>query len=218
MEINQFGFLLNINGSEIIRANQYEYLGIIIDDRLNWSNHVDKIRKEITPYVFILNRSRYLISEQTAKLIYQSFIHSRLTYVAPSWRAAPDYKLQELRVLQHRAIKAIYRLPFLTPSRDLFSPTLLSLNNILKYETILTIFKIKHNLIRNSQNLRLVSDTHHHNTRQGQLYYIEPSVTTVADSNIFRVGLQMFNCLPQPIREECLLGSFKKKLRDYLSD
>lgn len=66
----------------------FTFLGVVIDDKLCWDDHVDKVRREIAPYVFILYKIRPFVSEKTCWLIYYAYIASRLMYIAPAWRTA----------------------------------------------------------------------------------------------------------------------------------
>lgn len=217
-EIGNFNFNLTINGTTLKRVRTSKYLGLIIDERFGWNEHVDKIRTEISPYVFMLYRCRYFMSERTAKMIYFAYILSRLAYLTPAWMGAPGTKINELRVLQHRALKIIYRLPLLTHSDVLFSENILSIDNIIKYELLLLIYRVTNNLIRHSFNLTLVSDVHSYPTRQRSHYYIEPTATAAANFNAIVCGLSLFNALPLDLKNVTNIGDFKYHLKRFLSD
>lgn len=62
-----------------------------------------------------------------------------------------QYKLKELKTLQNRCIKALFRLPRLTPTTYLYSTSILSLHELAKVEQLTYMYKmvackVKHNL------------------------------------------------------------------------
>lgn len=209
---------ITINGSAIERVDKMNYLGLVIDEHLKWDKHVDKIKKEITPYVFILYKSKFLLSETTKKLIYNAHILSRLSYLAPAWRTAPQYKLAELKVMQHSALKSIGCLPRLTPSLTLFSVNTLSLENLLKYETMLIMHKIIKGKINHSFDTRLVSTIHNYGTRNRNNYYVDVRGGRLEASNILIDGLCAYNQLPQHLKDESNTNKFKSELKKKIFD
>ena len=46
---------LKINNKAIIEKDNIKYLGVIIDSRLNWKNHILAVSKKISRYVYCVN-------------------------------------------------------------------------------------------------------------------------------------------------------------------
>lgn len=216
-QIDDTAFNIYMDNQRIERVRSYEYLGVVIDDKLHWHKHIDKVRGDIAPYVFALRKMRPFVTEDTATKIYNAFVASRLVYASPVWRNASNNKLQTLRVLQHSAIKSIRRLPWLTPSATLFSQTFLSLNDLLTLRLMLYIHKIINNEIRHSFNLRLISNMHGYPTRNNGNYYVGLRGGRTEEANVLKHGLYRYNLLPDYLKRESTIN-FKKKLRMYLSD
>lgn len=215
--INEFHFGLEMDGRLIEKVRKIEYLGVVIDDKLHWNDQVDKVRKEIAPYIFALRKMRPYVTEKTAELMYNAYVASRLTYASPAWRTASDYKLQMLRVLQHAALKSIRRLPWLTPSASLYSSKFLSVNQLLTFRLLLYIHKIKRNEVQHNFNMQVVSNIHSHHTRNHQNYYVGPRGGRTEEANVLKFGLFRYNQLPVDLKRESTY-TFKKALRTYLSD
>lgn len=207
---------LNLDGVALERASTYKYLGLVIDDGLKWAPHVAEVGKKISPYIFVLNRTRHFISRETATLIYFGYIYPHLGYLAPVWRSAIERNLQRLRVLQHRALKAVFKLPRLTPSASLFTNRFLSLDVLAVFESLVFIFRVVKGLIRNSFNILRVSDVHSLATRQSEKFYLEKFETGYAESNVIWRGLAAYNDLPNDIKLINNLLLFKNSLRKYL--
>lgn len=209
---------LDIDGETIHQVDHYNYLGLYLDNLMSWDRHIDKVKSSIAPYVFALNRTRRLLSRTTAEMIYFSYIHSHLTYAAPAWCGAKTSKLEKLRVLQHKALKAVFALPRLTPSASLYDERFLCVDNIIKYELITFVFKVINGLTRNNFVLTLVSDVHRYETRQQSNFYLATFKTSMGNLNTMNVGLALFNQLPALLKNETNLIRFKKGLKSYVSE
>ena len=58
---------LKLNGTEIKRVNSCHYLGIIIDDALKWTPHIEKIYRHLLKYVGIFYKLRNKLPKQVLK-------------------------------------------------------------------------------------------------------------------------------------------------------
>ena len=52
---------IKIASDDIERKNCCKFLGIMIDDKLTWSNHIDYIHSKLSRSLYAINRSRYLV-------------------------------------------------------------------------------------------------------------------------------------------------------------
>ena len=89
----------------ISRVKLHTYLGLLIDEKLKWYEHINSIQKSITPYIFAIRRVKHFISKKQLLQIYYAYIHSRLVYLNPIWSGNSQLKLMELEILQKRVLK-----------------------------------------------------------------------------------------------------------------
>ena len=75
-----------INNNCVTRANEYKYLGVIMDNRLSWSEHVHYICKKLNPRIFCLRRmGKFKISSVILQMFYDSVISSVWKYCVSCW-------------------------------------------------------------------------------------------------------------------------------------
>lgn len=215
--INTHNFQLNLNGQAIERVRDITYLGVQIDDLLHWDRHIEKVRCAIAPYVFALRKIRPYTTEHTSTLIYNAYIASRLVYVSSAWNNATSTSLERLRVLQHKALKSILKLPHLTPSHTLFSPKFLSIDNLMTQRLLIFIHRIKNEEVKHSFYLQTVAEIHEYNTRNRNNFFVGTRGGRTEEANILRKGLMEYNRLPD-IMKTLPTSKFKKQLRLHLSD
>ena len=140
------------NGCFIQRLEKIKYLGAWFDSNLNWSEHVNNLKLKLLPLNFMIYRNRKILPKKDLWLLYNSYFLSQINYLNPIWTRCSEQKLSELQRLQNKIIKNILFLPRQTASTSLYESRL----DIRKYsilQTLLTVFKIKHNLIKHNLNI-----------------------------------------------------------------
>lgn len=134
------------------------------------------------------------------------------------WSSAPAFKLHEVQVLQNKSIKAIYKLPRLTPSITLYSSRLLNISQLGNVELALLMHKLVMNIIRNDLNFPLNRDIHHHDTRSRDNLHQPMIHTSQGRSGLVHKGIILYNAIPLEIKSTVNINNFKLKLRQYIFD
>lgn len=108
---------LNIDGYSIPWNNSAKYLGLILDRKLLWTEHIAqahlKAMKAFSALSPILNRRSHL-SSSTKLAIYKTLIRPCITYGCPVWSNTCKTNYQKLQVIQNRALKIAFNTPFKT--------------------------------------------------------------------------------------------------------
>ena len=73
---------ITIDGHNALFSPTMKYLGLIIDNSLNWNDHIASIKKKVMPLIWKLSQIRYLIDQATSRLYYTSRIRPHLEYAA----------------------------------------------------------------------------------------------------------------------------------------
>lgn len=146
---------IHLEGNEIEEVDNIKYLGLHIDNKLNWNNHIKDIKKSITGTAFAIRRVRKIVPEKILWLMYNSYILPKFQYLNPIWNTAAAFRMKELNIIQNRVIKTIKNLPHLYRSHLLYTPvSTLSLSQINEFNTLMYIFKIKNNYIKHNIELK----------------------------------------------------------------
>ena len=71
---------LLINGNRISEVNETKFLGVIIDNKLNWSPHIMHISKKMAKGIGIILKARKVFDNVTLFSLYYTFIkHTSIT-------------------------------------------------------------------------------------------------------------------------------------------
>ena len=94
---------IKMNNQIIKRVKSFNFLGIILNEHLTWTDHVAHLSQKITPVIGLLRRLKKQLPVSILKTIYSSLILSRLHYGNILWGDAPGYLLKQ----QKKALRAI---------------------------------------------------------------------------------------------------------------
>ena len=100
---------INIKLEVISKVDHAKSLGLNIDNRLSWSNHVNELCKKVTSAIGALRRIRPLISQSTAELIYNSLIQPQFDYCSLVWDGSSDQLSDKLQKLHNRAARVNFK-------------------------------------------------------------------------------------------------------------
>jgi len=89
----------------VLRVQSTKFLGIEIDEKLSWKNHIQIIQKKLSTANYILRNIRHKINQTTALKIYDIMILPHLTYCNLIWGNACKTYLQNIYRLQKRALR-----------------------------------------------------------------------------------------------------------------
>ena len=81
-------FQISINSHTLKRESVVKYLGILIDQNLNWSAHTKQLSFQLSRYAGLLYRTRKFLGKETLSLIYYTLIYSRVQYGITIWGSA----------------------------------------------------------------------------------------------------------------------------------
>ena len=167
---------LNIHIDEccIDKVNCTKFLGVYIDDKLNWKKHISYISGKISRGLGIVLKARRILPLNTLKTLYFSFIYPYFSYCNHVWGSACATHLQPLVLLQKRCVRIITRSKFRDHTDPLFQTLgLLKLHDINKYVMSKFMYKWYHDelpaIFKNK--FTPVTDIHEHGTRQSTHLY-----------------------------------------------
>ena len=67
-------FNLTINGVSLERVHSVKYLGVVVDDKLTWTEHLKQLSLQLARYSGIFYRLHNVITQKTLIMLYYSLI------------------------------------------------------------------------------------------------------------------------------------------------
>ena len=147
-KINCTNFSIVLEGNNLDCVSNTKFLGVHIDEELNWKHHTAQIALKISKGLGILNRVKYILPCDVLLMLYYTMIHSYLLYCNIIWGNACQVSLYRLTCLQKRAIRLITRSEYRAHTSPLFKKLcILKLVDIYKLQTLLYMYKARNNML-----------------------------------------------------------------------
>ena len=209
---------INMCNSEIKHVSSLKFLGVIVDNKLNWSNHINLICNKLSKNIGVLYRLKSL-PKSVLKLIYNTLIIPHINYCITAWGNAHDRYIQRIILLQKRAIRIVVHAPFLAHTKPIFSSLkLLRVNDMYNFQVGIFMYLSHHCLLPKSllELFFLNSNFHNYSTRSANNYHLPKSHTAFFQRTIIYTGPHLWNSLPCAIRNSKSLNIFKSRYKQYL--
>ena len=184
------------------RKDFIKYLGPLIDENLSWKTHIHSVANKISKTIGLIARLRHIVPTCTLLNIYQSLITPYLTYGLISWGNACKTFLDQILVLQKRALRLIYfaetndhAIPFFVNAK------ILPLQS-LYYESVCSLMYGANKTTSPDNILKLfcrISSVHTYKTRAStsEHFYAKESRLNVKRNAFSNVGVKIWNGIPQ---------------------
>uniref|UniRef100_A0A1W7R639 Putative tick transposon n=1 Tax=Aedes albopictus TaxID=7160 RepID=A0A1W7R639_AEDAL len=204
---------LTIKGEILERVSYYKYLGVHIDDQLRWDVHIRKTVANCASLCGILRKLARYVPQHVLLKVYFAYIHSRYQYGISAWGSSYNTYLKDIQIQQNRCIKAIFKLPFLHPTNDLYSTTehnILPIQGLYTLRVCMIMYKTT-NSLNMHHNWSFNSASHHYRTRYAHLLQRPGFRSEVGRKRFQNIGPDTFNRLPEDIKNAQSIAQFKRR-------
>lgn len=210
---------ISIDNTNIEQINCIKFLGVYIDCKLTWSQHVNVVHTKIAKNLSVMRRVKWLLNETALYTLYCSFVLPYMDYCCEIWGNTYKNRIQPLYILQKRAIRICCQLEYRAHSKPaFFKCNALTIFDLIDLKSMVIMYKIYNRLMPNNflSRFKVVNTTHAHNTRQENNFESKYCRTTLKAMCISIKGVNMWNCLNTNIKNCTNVIAFKKRYRSLL--
>ena len=139
---------IKISNQEIERVEHTKFLGVTIDDKLNWWYHIKNIKNKIAKGIGVIYKARRLLNKKTLITLYYSFIYPYIHYGIIAWGNTFETYLDPIVKMQKRAVRTITSAARDSHTEPIFKDLkLLSLDKIYILNVMMFMYKHFHGLL-----------------------------------------------------------------------
>ena len=199
-----------------------KYLGVLIDDKLLWKDHIQSINMKIRKGIGILYNLKEFVTQSTLKTLYYSFIQPYLDYNILNWSCAPSSNLDCLKVSTNKAVRTILSKNKREHAPPLFKELdILPLDDLIKLRRASFMWKVKNNLLPTTMTSWFqINNSIITNRIHNEVTYILPQPRIeYAKRHITFSGPELWNSeIPNEPKKSTSSKAFKNKYKKYLSN
>ena len=138
---------IRIDNVNITRASSVKFLGVIVDEKLSFKEHIEYVAKKLSIGVGFLYRGREVLNYRQLTLLYRAIIEPHITYCNLVWGINYPTHIDRLYILQKRAARVILGLRYNDPvTQRLKDLGITPVSVLVKRRCMMMIYKIKHSL------------------------------------------------------------------------
>ena len=135
-------FDITINGISISRVHVAKFIGILIDEKLNWKDHIANVKSKLSKSTAILYKCSHVIDSQSMHILYSSLFLPYISYCSEIWGNTYPSNVNCLVVLQKRAIRLLFGTGRLDHTTPLFYRShTLKFPDLVKFKTAMFMYK-----------------------------------------------------------------------------
>jgi hypothetical protein len=217
LKIHSCGTVMNnqCNCPAIARVREYKYLGVVIDSKLSWADHVSYLNKKLRKCIFAFYQLRQILDVKETRIAYFSYVQSLIEGGIIAWGGAYRTILQPIMVTQKAIIKAALGRGRRYPSDALFTEMhVLDIRQLFIRILAMHIFKHFGTLFERP--------VHEYRTRHALDLGIRLPrlIRTFSSTNCYYLAHILYNNLPQNLRHfnNYSVTVYKKQVVRWLID
>ena len=208
-DISQLVPSFTINDSEMERINNFNFLGITLDENVTWKPNIGILSNKVSKYSGILNRLKHNLPLHIMRMLYCSLVNSHLLYGILVW----GYECHRLEKIQKRIIRIITVSTYDALTEPLFKVRdHLKLKDMLNLSTLKFYYRYLHdNLPAYFYSFQITTQGshHHYNTRHSDQIHVDRTTRLYADKRVWIYLPKMVKSIPKPLVQKIATHSLQ---------
>ena len=192
---------VSMAGIPIPQVKIHKHLGVIFNDTLTWSNHIDKVYERCAQRVGILRRLRRTFPSRALRRIYVGAVLPIMEYACPVWSGGPVAKLIHL----HES--------FCRRNQTSLPP----LQKRFDFHTLVLFYKMRKNLTPSYLSSLMPSPLSTSGYQFRREPYPIPAVSKISSlASFVPRAIILWNTLPSSIQSARTVSQFKCLLKSHM--
>ena len=110
---------ISVEGESIYRSPYHKSLGFVIDESIDWEDHINAVIKKANCGISVLRSARPYLALEVLQTLYRSLIECHYRYGDIVWGNCGETLLNKLQKVQNRAARVITGSDYDAPSEPL---------------------------------------------------------------------------------------------------
>ena len=205
---------INIGTSMIKESKEEKLLGVLIDQKLNFKQHLNTVCRKASQKLHALARASSYMPEEKTRIVMKAFIMSQFSNCPLTWMFHDRRVHAKINHIHERALRIAYQ-----DRTSGFEELLITDNSVSIHQRSLQllvteIYRARINLNPPFMKEIFLEREIHYNLRvANNLYANKPRTTAYGLENVSFLGQKLWRDLPLHIKESLTVQHFKKHIK-----
>ena len=208
---------LRVGTSSIKEVSSVKLLGVTIDNKLNFNEHISKLVKKANSKLNVIKRGLNMLSFNKRKILLNSFVQSQFSFAPLVWMLCGKDANKKINRVHYKFLQILYEDDTSTFEQLLDKHNAFTVHQRNIQNLLIEMYKVK-----NKQGPALLNDIFKSANYQGRALrrnkdFSRPKITTkkYGEKTLENMGSVMWNLLPNDIREIETLEEFKVRIKSW---
>ena len=209
-DMNSIKIVIDSNLIECVTT--FTYLGVIIDEKLNWNAHVKYLISKLSQANGAIYKLRKRVSRKTLISIYNSLVGSHLNYGVLIWGSAKECILKKLQVSLNQIVRAMTFSPMTTNiAKKLKSLKIMSIRELHTFDVAKFMYKMHNEALPEVFSNYINPIQHSYRTRHRLRSHYELSTpnSDMGKSSVKFYGVKVWASLSDDLQNATSIERFK---------
>ena len=203
---------IEIDGNKIETTNSVDLLGIHIDNKLTFDDHIFTLCNKASMQLNAIGRLKHYLGKKELEVIVNSFIYSNFNYCPLVWHFSSCKALRKIENIHKRCLRMIHN-DYDSDYETLLKISGTSTMQIKRIKQLaIEIFKTVNNLNPDFMK-NIFTSKQNARVRPHDLLVRSHNTATYGDKSLKIVGPKIWNALPTEIKRETSLSKFKEYVK-----
>ena len=207
--------ILSLNKAPIENVNFHKHLGLIIDQKLSWTDHIEYIYLESMKKLNIMKKLKFKLDRKSLETIYKSFIRPKIEYGNVIYFGTSQKNLDKISKIEKEAKRLVTGATFkcnlaLLDIECGWTDIMSRRNN----HCLIMMYKIINNLCPQylSDILNILNPSSHDYNLRNRVNILIKIRTETLKKSFFPYTINLWNSLPMDFKISKNLNIFKNKI------
>ena len=199
-----------------MRTKSIKYLGITLDEFLNWNEHVASTIKSLNSLFSVFYNIRRYLTIEHKRVIYYAMIYSRIKYGICAYGFAKKENMDKVQILQNKLLKVILEKDRRTPTNELHNTLdILQVKDIFLQEISTFVCNYLHGNLPEGFSEYFLIMNHPHDTRGNSNSLVTPLYSTnLGQKTVKFLGSTTWNELSPELKGISNPKAFRKAFKN----
>ncbi len=134
---------ITLNNNVVIHmVSSAKFLGIILNEKLNWTDHVTALKQTLVKYAGSFKVIAKHVPITSKRQLYYAYVYSRVQYGIEVYGHTSSKNIKQLQTVQNRTLKILFNSDYYVPTNMLHSElNMLKVSDICLKNTLLFVHK-----------------------------------------------------------------------------